>query len=69
MLYELSIKDLHLAAYMKYNGADFVGFKQGYFVFSSDRTENEWRVSHSKSCCRGVDGELINLRKFLRKST
>jgi len=67
MQYELKIRDLHLAAFMRYNGADFLDFKNGNFLFSSEKSENEWRVLHSKSCCRGVDGELINLRKFLRK--
>lgn len=65
---ELRIKDLHLAAYMKYNGAEFTDFDKGCFVFASEKNENEWRVLHSKSCCRGVDVELINLRKFLRKT-
>lgn len=64
---ELHIRDLHLAAYMKYNGANFLEYKTGYFVFSSEKSESEWRVAHSNSCCRGVDAELINFRKFLRK--
>lgn len=62
----LTISELHLAAYMKYNGASFLGFRSGRFLFSTDRTEAEWRVRHSNSCCRGVDNELITLRKFLK---
>jgi hypothetical protein len=68
MLHKLYIKDLHLAAYMKYNGVEFTDFNTECFVFTSEKSENEWRVLHSKSCCRGVDVELINLRKFLRKT-
>lgn len=66
-IYTLHIKELNLAAYMKYNGANFLGFRSGNFVFSSEKAEAEWRVRHSNSCCRGVDNELITLRKFLRK--
>jgi hypothetical protein len=65
--FEIRVRDLHLAAYMKYHGAEFLGFKSELFEFSSEFTEAEWRVKHSNSCCRGVDAELINLRKFLRK--
>lgn len=64
--YAIQIKELHLAAYMKYNGATFLGFRSGQFLFISNKSEFEWRVQHSNSCCRGVDNELITLRKFLR---
>jgi hypothetical protein len=65
---QVFIKELHLAAFMKYNGATFTGFRSGRFLFLSDKTEAEWRVRHSNSCCRGVDNELITLRKFLKES-
>jgi len=60
-------KELHLAAYIKSNGAEFLGFENGSFVFNSDKSLGQWRVEHSNSCCRRVDQELINLRKFLKR--
>jgi hypothetical protein len=60
------VKDLHLAAYMKYHGAVFTEYRSGYFWFETDLSESEWRVRHSNSCCRGVDFELLSLKKFLR---
>lgn len=62
----VAVKNLHLAAFMKYNGATFLGFESGLFRFSSEQSESEWRVRHINSCCRGVDNELMALRKFLR---
>jgi hypothetical protein len=64
--YEVKVKDLHLAAYMKFHGATFTMFQGGFFYFESNITESEWRVRHSNSCCRGVDNELFSLKKFLR---
>lgn len=63
----VEIKDLHLAAYMKANGAELVECSRGKFVFETTLAENEWRVTHSNSCCRRVDMELINLRQFLKR--
>lgn len=60
-------RDLHFAAYLKANGAQFQGLESGLFVFESQRPEKEWRVAHSNSCCRRVDLELIDLRKQLRE--
>jgi hypothetical protein len=62
----IKIKDLHLAAYMKFHGATFVEFKSGFFLFKTEVPEADWRVRHTNSCCRGVDYELLSLKKFLR---
>lgn len=62
----VKVKDLHLAAYMKYHGAVFIEYKSNYFWFETDLSESKWRVRHSNSCCRGVDNELFSLKKFLR---
>lgn len=62
----IEVKELHLAAYMKVNGGEFVKFENRRFVFKTDKSESEWRVLHSNSCCRRVDLELIELRKFLK---
>jgi hypothetical protein len=61
----MAIKELHLAAYIKTHGGKFLGFENKRFRFESEKTEEEWRVAHSNSCCRRVDMELISLRKFL----
>ena len=62
----MEIRELHLAAFMKVNGAEFVRFENRKFVFKTDKAESEWRVQHSNSCCRRVDLELIELRKFIK---
>lgn len=64
---ELKVRELHLAAFMKSNWAEFCGHIDGHFVFRSDQSLSSWRVAHSNSCCRRVDLELINLRKFLKR--
>ena len=64
---QFSCKELHLAAYIKSNGAEFLGFENGSFVFNSDKSLSQWRVAHSNGCCRRVDQELINLRKFIKR--
>ena len=60
----LVISGLHLAAFMKVEGAELVKFENRKFIFKTDKKESEWRVLHSNSCCRRVDLELIELRKF-----
>jgi len=62
----MEIRELHLAAFMKVNGAEFVSYEKRKFVFKTDKPESEWRVQHSNSCCRRVDVELIELRKFIK---
>jgi len=66
---QVKIREVHLAAYMKANGALLNRVECGFFVFESDRPVSEWRVSHGNSCCRRVDRELIDLRKLLTKET
>lgn len=63
----LLVKDLHLAAYMKSNGAKFLGHESKHFVFEDTKALGEWRVEHSNSCCRRVDLELISLRKLMKQ--
>jgi len=61
---EISRKELHLAAYMKAHGAEFIDFSNDCFVFNSDRPETEWRVAHINSCCLKTDTELFALKRF-----
>lgn len=64
--HEFSTRDLHFAAFLKANGAQFVGFDERRFCFRSAEPVDRWRIRHANSCCRRVDLELIELRRFLR---
>ncbi len=60
-------RELHLAAYIKAAGAQFVNYKQGSFIFESEITEVEWRVRHSNSEALRVDRELFTLKTFFQR--
>ena len=68
-MHSFSVTQLHLAAYVKANGATFKGCIDRAFHFESDKPLDQWRVDHSNSCCRRVDCELIELRKFLKETS
>jgi hypothetical protein len=63
---EISKSELHLAAYIKAGGAEFLDFRDGFFIFSSNKSEIEWRVLHSNSESLKVDRELFTLKKFFK---
>ena len=65
-MYEFDTRDLHFAAYLKTNGAEFLSYANKAFRFRSDQSVGQWRVKHANSCCRRVDLELLELRKFIR---
>jgi hypothetical protein len=60
-------RELHLAAYIKAAGAQFVDYRQGSFIFESEITEVEWRVRHSNSEALRVDRELFTLKTFFQR--
>lgn len=66
-MHEFTICQLHLAAYIKANGAEFVGYKNREFTFRSEKPLQEWRTLHMDSCCRLVDIHLVELRKYLKQ--
>lgn len=68
MTNRVSVKKLHLAAYMQEHGATFIGFDKTSrsFLFETDKTLDAWSVQHSNSCCARVDARLINLRNYLK---
>lgn len=68
-MHRFDVRQLHLAAYIKANGATFHGCVDRVFTFTSDKSLDAWRVEHANSCCRRVDIELIELRKFLIESS
>jgi len=63
---QISKSELHLAAFLKAGGADFLDFRDGLFIFTSDKSELEWRVQHSNSESLRVDRELFTLKKFFK---
>ena len=63
---EISKSELHLAAYIKAGGAEFLDFRDGFFIFSSNKSEIEWRVLLSNSESLKVDRELFTLKKFFK---
>lgn len=67
-MHKIEVHQLHLAAYMKTNGATFIGCANRMFSFTSERSLDEWRVEHANSCCRRVDMQLIELRRYLKES-
>lgn len=58
---------MHLAAYMKANGAELIAANRAEFgfLFRSDIPESQWRINHSNSCCKKVDDELLSLKRML----
>ena len=67
MLINISIKELHLAAYIKSMGGRLVHFENDHYVFESDKSESDWRIRHSNSESLLVDRELLTLKNFIRK--
>lgn len=63
---EFKVRQLHLAAYIKANGGELLSCVDREFTFRSVRPLHEWEVEHSNSCCRRVDLQLIELRRFLK---
>lgn len=60
-------RELHLAAYIKACGGDFIEYKMGSFCFESEVAEADWRVKHSNSESLRVDRELFTLKTFFQK--
>jgi hypothetical protein len=58
-------RDMHLAAYMKANGAELVAVQNKSFIFKSELEESAWRLKHSNSCCKRVDDELLALKRMI----
>jgi hypothetical protein len=67
MIISISKRELHLAAFIKASGAKFIDYKSGVFIFESDISEVEYRVTHSNSEALRVDRELFTLKSFFYK--
>jgi|TARA_R110000782_G_scaffold3684_10_gene13341 hypothetical protein len=64
MIIQISKRELHLAAFIKHQGAVLLDYKSGQFIFESQLTEVELRVQHSNSESLKVDRELFTLKAF-----
>jgi len=65
MMIKLDTRELHLAAYMRYNGAKLISFDGKYFIFESDINISDWRISHTDSDCYKIDRELLSLKRMV----
>jgi hypothetical protein len=63
----ITTKRLGLAAYIKMNGGVLLEIRDSKFCFETDKTEGEWEIEYSNSCCYQHDSELVNLRNLLNK--
>ena len=64
MILNIPRRELHLAAFLKARGVEFIGYKHGNFVFMTDVPEVDLRVEHSNSEALKVDRELFTLKTF-----
>jgi aspartokinase len=64
---KISVKELHLAAYLKAKGCKLVNVSADSFVFETDKSETEWRIFHSNSEALLVDRELLTLKQFIKR--
>ena len=67
MIIHISKRELHLAAFIKALGAEFIDYKNGSFIFDSEQSETALRVLHSNSEALKVDRELFTLKTFFNK--
>jgi hypothetical protein len=67
MIIYISKRELHLAAFIKHQGATLLDYTSGQFVFESLLTEVALRVLHSNSEALKVDRELFTLKAFFIK--
>lgn len=67
MVFEIKIssRDMHLASYMKVNGAELICVRDKQFIFRSEMDEQQWRIKHSSCCCKRVDDELLSLKRMI----
>lgn len=63
----IEVKKLGLAAYIKMHGGVLHEIRDSRFVLETSKTEGEWEIEYSNSCCYQHDSELVNLRNLLNK--
>ena len=64
---KISVRELHLAAYIKSNGGELVSLENGHFHFATNMSETDWRVRHINSCCIKVDNEMLSLKRMIAR--
>lgn len=66
MTQQVRIKQLGLAAYVSMKGAKLLSTEGKVFVFESEKSEKEWQVEYSNSCCQAHDARVCQLRNMLK---
>lgn len=61
----IKTKGVGLVAYIKMH-IPLKGFKDGYFLFESDRSAEEWSLEYESSCCKKHDMEVMSVRNLLK---
>ena len=63
---KITVNQLGLAAYIKMHGAILESVEGKTFLFESEKSVSEWRVSYNNSCCMKHDALVCELRHFLK---
>lgn len=66
---EIEVSELGLAAYLRLKKVPFIEYNSqiGAFVFTSNKTLDEWRVEYLSTDCYQHDKEVMSLRQFKQK--
>ena len=65
---KIAVNQLGLAAYIKMHGATLESVEGKTFLFESDKSVGDWRVSYNNSCCMRHDALVCELRHHLKAS-
>jgi hypothetical protein len=68
MMTSVETKNLGLAAYIKMQGGLLKTCSNGMFLFEqeNERSEHEWEIEYTNSCCHRHDSELMQLRRLIK---
>ncbi|MET0462082.1 MAG: hypothetical protein ABW007_02975 [Chitinophagaceae bacterium] len=62
----IKTRRLGLAAFIKMSGAQLIDVHNKEFIFESEKSESEWLVEYSNSCCMQHDAIVCQLRDHLK---
>ena len=63
---EIEVTHLGLAAFIKMHDVTLLRVEGRVFVFESDRSVRDWRISYNNSCCMRHDSVVCELRLHLK---
>lgn len=64
---QIRIQKLGLAAFVKMKGATLIAVEDRAFVFESEKSETEWQLEYSNSCCMQHDALVCQLRNHIQR--